>query len=90
MNLKSISIMIMSLASLLVSDAVVAKSYSTPEARALVVADGKIGQRICYYDDKAYTEGAVLKVADVLLVCAEANDFESNGVLKWVILKKQP
>ncbi|PHJ40828.1 YnjH family protein [Vibrio sp. PID17_43] len=90
MNLKSILIMIMSLASLSVSDAVVAKSYSTPELGAFIAADGKVGQRICHYDDKAYTEGAMLKVDNVLLVCAEANDFESNGALKWVILKKQP
>ncbi|MGR5237135.1 YnjH family protein [Vibrio alfacsensis] len=88
MNLKSISIMIMSLASLSVSGVVMAKSYSTQEAKALVVADGKLGQRICYYDDKAYTEGAMLKIDDVLLVCADANDFESNGALRWVILKK--
>lgn len=89
MSLRSISAMTVTLMSLLVSGVVMAKSYSTPEAKAFVVADGKLGQRVCYYDDKAYTEGAVLKVEDVLLVCADANDFESNGALRWTILKKE-
>ncbi len=54
-----------------------------------MVADGKIGQRICYYEDKAYTAGAVIKVDDVLLVCSDENDYETNGSLKWVVLKQR-
>lgn len=65
-----------------------AKSYSTPENKALIVADGKVGQRICYYDDKAYTTGAVINVEGVLLMCTAENDFETNGSLKWVVFKK--
>ncbi len=72
----------------LLSGSLFAKTYGTTDSKALVVADGKLGQRICYYDDKAYTVGAVIKVDDVVIVCANENDFETNGSLKWVTVKK--
>ncbi len=75
-------------ATALLSASLFAKSYNTPDSKALIVADGKLGQRICYYDDKAYTAGAVIKVDDVVIVCANENDFETNGSLKWVVLKE--
>ena len=43
---------------------------------------------VCYYDDKAYTTGAVINVEGVLLMCTAENDFETNGSLKWVVFKK--
>lgn len=61
MKFKRVSIFTLSAMVALLSGSVFAKSYSTPESEALVVADGKIGQRICYYEDKAYTAGAVIK-----------------------------
>ena len=57
MKLKRVSIFVAGVVAVLLSGAAFAKSYSTPESKALVVADGKVGQRICYYDDKAYTTG---------------------------------
>ncbi len=72
----------------LVSGSIFAKSYSTADSKALVVGDGKLGQRICYYDDKAYTAGAVIKVDDIVIVCANENKFEMNGSLKWVRVNK--
>lgn len=70
------------------SGSVFANSYSTIESKALVVPDGKLGQRLCYYEDKAYSAGAVVKVDNVLIICADENDFETNGSLKWVVLNK--
>ncbi|HCE1878052.1 YnjH family protein [Vibrio parahaemolyticus] len=89
MKFKRVSIFTLSAMVALLSGSVFAKSYSTPESKALLVADGKIGQRICYYEDKAYTAGAVIKVDDVLLVCSDENDYETNGSLKWVVLKQK-
>ncbi|CAH1595028.1 MULTISPECIES: YnjH family protein [Vibrio] len=89
MDKKPIACITISIVSVLFSGSVMAKSYSTPEAKALVVADGKLGQRVCYYDDKAYTTGAVLSVDGVLLVCTDENDFETNGALKWVVFKQE-
>ena len=87
MNLKSISFLAAS-AALVFSSVVLAKSYSTPDTKALVVADGKLEQRVCYYDDKAYTTGAVLNVEGILLMCTDDNDFETNGLLKWVVFQQ--
>ncbi|CAH1553376.1 hypothetical protein M445_03880 [Vibrio owensii 47666-1] len=87
MNLRTISMLVASTA-MAFSGVVSAKSYSTPDTKALVVADGKLGQRVCYYDDKAYTTGAVLNIDGVLLVCTDENDFETNGSLKWVVFQK--
>lgn len=88
MKLKRVFIFAAGVVVVLLSGAAFAKSYSTPESKALVVADGKVGQRICYYDDKAYTTGAVINVEGVLLMCTAENDFETNGSLKWVVFKK--
>ncbi|EKO3845782.1 YnjH family protein [Vibrio harveyi] len=87
MNVRSISVLLASVAAVLSSFAM-AKSYNTPDSKALVVADGKLGQRVCYYDDKAYTTGAVLNIDGVLLMCTDENDFETNGSLKWVVFQK--
>ncbi len=70
MNVRSISVLLASVAAVLSSFAM-AKSYNTPDSKALVVADGKLGQRVCYYDGKAYTTGAVLNVDGVLLMCTD-------------------
>ncbi|CAE6919053.1 hypothetical protein ACOMICROBIO_GDFFDHBD_01869 [Vibrio sp. B1REV9] len=88
MNLKSRSFIVASMVSVLFSSAAMAKSYSTPDAKALIVADSKLGQRVCYYDDKAYTTGAILNVEGVLLLCTNENEFETNGALKWVVFQQ--
>ncbi|EDP60506.1 YnjH family protein [Vibrio sp. AND4] len=87
MNLKSIAFLVASTA-LAFPSVVIAKIYSTPDTQALVIANGKLGQRICYYEDKAYTFGAVLNVEGVLLMCTDENDFENNSALKWVVLQQ--
>ncbi len=89
MKIKHIGVMIVCAGMASLSAAVFAKSYSTADnSKALVVTDGKLGQRICYYDDKAYTVGAVIKVDDLVFVCANENKFETNGSLKWIRVKQ--
>lgn len=66
-----------------------AKSYSTPE-KAIVLGGNDIGKRVCYYEDKAYSEGAVLRIGEQYIVCGKANSFETNGQLKWVQLENKP
>jgi|GEM_PF-809797 len=58
------------------------KSYTTPKS-AVIVTDGKAGARVCYYQDQAYSIGAVIQVGEVYLVCQPNKDFELNGALKW-------
>ncbi|WP_215405032.1 YnjH family protein [Vibrio gigantis] len=64
------------------------KVISTPGKTAVVVTQGGQPQRVCYYDDKAYSIGAVLEVGGVVIQCAAENDFEQNGSLAWIQIKK--
>ncbi len=64
------------------------KVISTPGKAAVVVTQGSQPQRVCYYDDKAYSIGAVLEVGGVVIQCAAENDFEQNGSLAWIQIKK--
>ncbi len=64
------------------------KVVSTPGKAAVVVTQGSQQQRVCYYDDKAYSIGAVLEVSGVVIQCAAENDFETNGALAWIQIKK--
>lgn len=66
------------------ANAVQAKTVSTPRS-ALVITE-ETGQRLCYFEDKAYTIGAVIQVSDILLECVAEKSFETNGALKWVKL----
>ena len=62
---------------------------STPAKAAVVVTQSGSQQRVCYYNDKAYSVGAVVEVSGVVIKCAAENDFETNGALGWVeIIKK--
>ncbi len=42
-----------------------------------------LGERVCYYDNHAYSFGAIIQVGDYYMECKAANDFETNGPLKW-------
>lgn len=57
-------------------------SVSTPKP-AVILDGAQLDKRVCYYEDKAYSEGAVLQVGEVYLLCQRANRIETNGPLKW-------
>jgi len=63
------------------------KVISTPSRGVAVVTDANLGARVCYYEDKAYSLGAVLNISGVLIECIEEKDFELNGSLKWKALE---
>jgi hypothetical protein len=63
-----------------------AKTISTSATPVPVVVDGNVGKRVCYYQDQAYSEGALLQVGELYMSCQAANNFETNGQLKWVQL----
>ncbi|MCY9854217.1 YnjH family protein [Vibrio mediterranei] len=69
-----------------------AKTITTPGAdvgAAVLLSDSKLGKRVCYYNDKAYSLGAVINVEGVVLQCVAEQDFEMNGQLKWKQLKSE-
>ncbi|ENM5926880.1 YnjH family protein [Vibrio mimicus] len=62
---------------------------AAPTTTLPVVIGDDIAKRVCYYQDQAYSEGAVILVGEVYLSCQRANDFETNGPLKWLPLNGQ-
>nr|WP_159654335.1 DUF1496 domain-containing protein [Vibrio atypicus] len=53
------------------------------------VDTAQLAKRVCYYQDQAYSMGAILQVGEHYLICQAANDFESNGQLKWAELDNE-
>ncbi len=43
----------------------------------------KLSERVCYYQNQAYSFGAIIQVGSYYMECKAANDFETNGALKW-------
>tara|TARA_Y100001956_G_scaffold78566_1_gene90514 strand:+ start:2049 stop:2339 length:291 start_codon:yes stop_codon:yes gene_type:complete len=43
----------------------------------------QVTKRVCYYQDQAYSLGAILQVGEHYMICQAANDFETNGSLSW-------
>ena len=66
-----------------------AKTYSaeaTPQHNASVELniDGHaLNQRLCFFEDKAYSLGAIIDVEGYKLQCAIENEAELNGRLMW-------
>lgn len=71
---------------LLLSPVSMAKTVTTPAAPVPVIVDGDVGKRVCYYQDQAYSEGSLLQVGELYMICQAANKYETNGQLKWVQL----
>ncbi|MFA0569666.1 DUF1496 domain-containing protein [Vibrio gallaecicus] len=71
------------------AEALANRVIATPGKATVVVSQPNTNQRLCYYDDKSYSIGAVLEVSGVLIECKVEKEFELNGTLKWVQLKKK-
>lgn len=77
---------------LLAPAAVSADSIQSSANRAVIgigVDATHVAQRVCYYQDHAYSEGAMIQVGDHVIQCAAANHFETNGALKWQPINKE-
>lgn len=72
----------------LLTSLLVAQSLHAEPPKTLLL-EGNTPQRVCYYKDKAYSEGAILQVGENYLICQRANKFETNGSLKWQPLNQK-
>ncbi|RJX73610.1 DUF1496 domain-containing protein [Vibrio sinensis] len=70
------------------TNVVQAKTISTPSKSIVATTTDSI-KRVCYYQDQAYSEGAILQVGDYLLRCSVSHDYELNGALKWQTLPSE-
>lgn len=89
---KSIRVVMLGVVGALVASTVSAKVITTPGSdvgAAVLLSDSKLGKRVCYYNDKAYSLGSVINVEGVVLQCVAEQDFEMNGQLKWKALKSE-
>ncbi|WP_112479241.1 YnjH family protein [Vibrio variabilis] len=89
---KSTRVVMLAIVGAMVASAVSAKVITTPGSdvgAAVLLSDSKLGKRVCYYNDKAYSLGSVINVEGVVLQCVAEQDFEMNGQLKWKALKSE-
>tara|TARA_B100000700_G_C15000013_1_gene835800 strand:+ start:1065 stop:1364 length:300 start_codon:yes stop_codon:yes gene_type:complete len=59
--------------------------------KALLVLDGQEAlnnHKVCWYENKRYTEGAYIAVGDITLICAVKQPNFSNSDLAWLRLDK--
>lgn len=57
--------------------------------KPLIVLDGQEGlnnQKVCWYENKRYTEGAYIAVGDIRLICTAKQPNFSNSELAWLRL----
>ncbi|MDN3380357.1 MULTISPECIES: DUF1496 domain-containing protein [unclassified Pseudoalteromonas] len=60
---------------------------NTPEARVLLTPQDALSQHaICWYEDKRYSEGAIINMANVRLICTVKNPNHNNSPLSWLML----
>ncbi|AXN30967.1 MULTISPECIES: DUF1496 domain-containing protein [Vibrio] len=74
---------------LLASVSASANVITTPGKAVIAIDGSEAAKRVCYYQDQGYSLGAILQVGEHYMICTEANDFETNGALKWAPLNSQ-
>ncbi|PSV21315.1 DUF1496 domain-containing protein [Photobacterium leiognathi subsp. mandapamensis] len=79
----------MGLVAVLLSSQVQAKTYSVTSSPEIVPSvefnlDGQAtNQRLCFYENKAYSLGAIIVIDGVILECVAESSIETNGRLMW-------
>ncbi|WP_159738897.1 DUF1496 domain-containing protein [Vibrio atypicus] len=79
-------LLIFACTALFISTQVLAEKVIALPNKAVVgigVDVSQVSKRVCYYQDQAYSLGAILQVGEHYLKCQAANDFETNGQLMW-------
>jgi len=71
---------------ILISPVALSESVLTQQSDNSIIVDANFGKRVCYYRNQAYSDGAVIQVGEIYLICEAANNFETNGQLKWIQL----
>ncbi|MEF1290786.1 DUF1496 domain-containing protein [Vibrio sp. M260118] len=67
----------------LLSLPVMANTTSLPAKPVIGINASEVGKRVCYYQDQAYSNGAIIQIDEYYMICSAANTYEKNGVLKW-------
>ncbi|KPH93790.1 hypothetical protein AMS58_15505 [Pseudoalteromonas porphyrae] len=46
-------------------------------------------QNICWFDDKRYSEGAIIYMSDTRVICTPKNPSQSNSSLSWLMIDEK-
>ncbi len=74
---------LMTIIALSCSSSVLATTIELPAKPVIGINGSEVAKRVCYYQDQAYSQGAILQVGEHYLICQAENDFETNGSLSW-------
>ncbi|MBB1331945.1 DUF1496 domain-containing protein [Pseudoalteromonas sp. SR44-5] len=68
-----------------------ANSFSNNQKPALFLdAKNKVSeQQLCWFEDQRYSEGAIILMANVRVICAAKNPHHNNSALNWLMLNEQ-
>lgn len=75
--------LLMALSCLALTASVQADIIKLPSAPVVIDGEGIDFKRVCYYEGKSYSSGAILQVGRYYLRCQPTNKQELNGPLKW-------
>ena len=63
---------------------------NTPKTTLLLTPQEAIDQHsICWFEDKRYSEGAIILMANVRMICTAKTPSHSNSPLTWLMLNEQ-
>lgn len=65
------------------SVSVLSKEVTVTHKPEITIQPRNMGNRVCLYEGKHYSLGAIVVVENVVLECGPENSFETNGRLKW-------
>lgn len=66
-------------------------SFSNNHKPALFLdaSKGLTNQQVCWYEDKRYSEGAIILMANTQVICSAKNPNHNNSELNWLMLNEQ-
>ncbi|MGF1761487.1 YnjH family protein [Photobacterium sagamiensis] len=73
---------------LLMSFMTESKVVSTNQYHGISIENQSLIGRLCLYEGKEYSSGAVIVIKDVAIKCQPENSFETNGKLHWKEINK--
>ena len=62
---------------------------AAPTQKDSVIITPASTELVCWYQDKRFSEGAIIMMETTRVICTARNQFESNGRLAWRMINDQ-
>ena len=59
------------------------------QTKTNVWVESELSSHICWYQNKRYSEGAIIDVAEFKLICEKEKTSQKNSKLKWLKINKE-